>query len=112
MSERLKGKLALVTGASSGIGRACAVALAREGAEVIATARRRDRLQAMEGAVGAGTIRGFAGDIDDIGFVRELAAHAAAANLLVHNAGVLSYAPLMDLTDAECEAMFRTNVMS
>lgn len=110
MSERLKGKLALVTGAGGGIGRACAVALAREGASVIASDRHGERLRALENAVDG--IRGIAGDVTDSGFVRELAAQAAAANLLVHNAAVVNYAPLLELSDADCEAMFRTNVLA
>jgi NADP-dependent 3-hydroxy acid dehydrogenase YdfG len=47
MSEKLKGKVAIVTGASAGIGEACARALAAEGAQIIVTARRKERLDAL-----------------------------------------------------------------
>ncbi len=52
MSEQLKGTVALVTGASSGIGEATAVALAAEGAAVAIAARRRDRLDALAARIG------------------------------------------------------------
>jgi NADP-dependent 3-hydroxy acid dehydrogenase YdfG len=113
MNGRLHGKLALVTGASSGIGRASAAALAREGAEVIATGRRERELQALvdrcrkEG----GRARSVAGDIDEPAFVRALAGQAKEADILVNSAGTLTYAPLLDITDEEIDAMFQTNVI-
>ena len=113
MSGRLQGKLALVTGASSGIGRASAAALAREGAEVIATGRRKDALQALAAQCqrDGGRVRFVAGNIDDAGFARSLAHEAKEADILVNSAGTLTYAPLLDLTDDEIDAMFRTNVI-
>src|SRR6478752_903701 len=49
MARQLEGKVAIVTGASAGIGRACALALAREGAKLVLTARRRERLEQLAG---------------------------------------------------------------
>lgn len=117
MSEsagRLHGKLAVVTGASAGIGRATAIALAAEGASVLATARRESELRSLaEQCTGlAGDVRWLAGDITDRRVVAELAAQAADADLLINNAGILIYAPLIELSAEQCEAMFRVNVLA
>lgn len=114
LPERLVGRLALVTGASSGIGRAVAAALAHEGARVIATARRADRLAALAEACksSTGRIEPIAGDINDEAFIRKLAAVASGANILVNSAGTLAYAPFLELTADECDAMFATNVLA
>jgi NAD(P)-dependent dehydrogenase (short-subunit alcohol dehydrogenase family) len=52
MSERLKGKIGIVTGAGSGIGRACAIALASEGARVALVGRRKDRVEEVAHKIG------------------------------------------------------------
>jgi NADP-dependent 3-hydroxy acid dehydrogenase YdfG len=111
---RLAGRLALVTGASAGIGRATAVALAREGAAIIATGRREAELAtlAAECVAAGGSARPLAGDLNDPAFLATLAAAAAAADIFVNNAGVLTYAPLLELTDAQCAAMFQVNVLA
>lgn len=108
---RLRGRVALVTGASAGIGRATALSLAREGATVIATGRREAELAALAGECGGGA-RAIAGDLDDARFVRSLAEQAADADILVNNAGWLVYAPLLEITPEQCEAMLRTNVVA
>ena len=109
MSAPLTGKAVLVTGASAGIGRATAAALARAGAKVIATGRRQAELDALKKQVSVHTM---AGDLNDTSFVDELAATARDVDIFVNNAGVLKYAPLLEMEDADCEAMFRTNVLS
>jgi NADP-dependent 3-hydroxy acid dehydrogenase YdfG len=110
--DSLHGRRALVTGASAGIGRATATALAREGATVLASGRRASELQALKNAYPAGMVETLAGDLDDAGFAGELARAAGAVDIFVNNAGVLTYAPILEITDAECEAMFRTNVLA
>ena len=111
---RLAGKLALVTGATSGIGRATALALAREGATVMANGRRQAALdEVLAQAAGLpGRIRAVAGDVSDTAFVKRMAADAADADILCANAGTLTYAPFLDITTEEIEAMFRVNVLS
>jgi 3-hydroxy acid dehydrogenase / malonic semialdehyde reductase len=112
MSVPLSGKAVLVTGASAGIGRATVVALAQAGAKVIATGRRRMELDNLARECSAGAIETIAGDLNDARFVDDLAGKAGDVDILVNNAGILKYAPLMDMTDADVDAMFRTNVLS
>jgi 3-hydroxy acid dehydrogenase/malonic semialdehyde reductase len=109
MPSELSGKQVLVTGASAGIGRACAVALASAGAKVIATGRRTAELQSLKKEVPVETI---AGDLNNAAFAAQLAAAAEEADLFVNNAGILKYAPFLDTSDEDCEAMFRTNVLA
>mgnify|MGYP002476541954 CR=1 FL=1 len=65
--KRFEGRVMLVTGATSGIGRCCARRLAEEGAKVVAAGRRRDRLEALEEEVTAagGQLLGVPGDVRD-----------------------------------------------
>lgn len=112
MAAPLSGKAVLVTGASAGIGRACAVALAHAGAGIIATGRRKAELEALKKQCPGGSVETLAGDLNDAGFVEALATAAREVDVFVNNAGVLKYAPLLEMTDDECEAMFRTNVLA
>ena len=112
MSTSLVGKAVLVTGASAGIGKATAIALARSGAKVIATGRRQTALAALQQQCGEKAVETIAGDLNDARFVNELAQLARDVDIFVNNAGVLKYAPIMDMTDADCEWMFRTNVLA
>src|SRR6478672_5964425 len=111
ISMSLSGKTVLVTGASAGIGRATAVALVGAGAKILATGRRKAELEALKTQCG-GAVETIAGDLNDIHFVDELASAARGVDIFVNNAGVLKYAPLMDMTDDDCESMFRTNVLA
>ena len=112
MSETLSGKLALVTGASAGIGRATVLALVEAGARVLATGRRKAELDALAKQCGGQAVEVVAGDLNDAAFVAELATRAADVDIMVSNAGILTYAPLMDMTFDETEAMFRINVLA
>lgn len=104
--------MVLVTGASAGIGRATTVALAKAGAKILATGRRKAELDATARRCAAGAVETVAGDLNDAHFADELAEAAREVDIFVSNAGVLKYAPLLDMTDADCEAMFRTNVLA
>jgi NADP-dependent 3-hydroxy acid dehydrogenase YdfG len=74
----LSGQTALVTGASAGIGRASAVALAQAGAKVVATGRRKAELDALAKECGKNAVEPVVGDINDAGFVADLARRAGA----------------------------------
>src|SRR3984893_16311348 len=112
MSMPLSGKAVLVTGASAGIGRATAIALAQAGARIIATGRRKPELDTLAKQCGGVAVETIAGDLNDARFVDDLANRAPDVDILVNNAGILKYAPLMDTTDKDCEDMFRTNVLA
>jgi NADP-dependent 3-hydroxy acid dehydrogenase YdfG len=112
MSGSLSGKSVLVTGASAGIGRATVLALVAAGARVLATGRRKAELDALARECGGQAVEAIAGDLNDAAFVAALAARADGVDIMVSNAGILTYAPLMDMTFDETEAMFRTNVLA
>lgn len=90
----LEGRIALVTGASQGIGRACALELAKQGAVVALAARNLDKLAevAAEIAAAGGTAHAFALDVSNEESIKECAktvlAHYGGVNILVNNAGV------------------------
>jgi len=94
-AKQLEGRTALVTGASQGIGRAIALAFARNGADIVATARTEDKLRALAAEVEALGVRALAVPAN-IAVEREIDAVAAAAtaafggvDILVNNAGII-----------------------
>jgi 3-oxoacyl-[acyl-carrier protein] reductase len=120
MQPQLEGKVALVTGASAGIGRASAVALAHAGAHLVVTARRAERLQALQAQLKAD---GATGQVTIVtGDAREDATASAAVqaaidahgrlDILVNNAGVGIYKTIGDTSLADYETMFDSNVRS
>lgn len=108
----LQGKTVLITGASAGIGRACALQLAQQGAHIIALGRRQEALDALAAALPAGQVRTLAGDLNDEAFVQKIDALAPELDAFVNNAGVLRYAPILELTPADNQWMFQTNVLA
>jgi len=116
MTKRLEGTVALVTGASSGIGEATAVALAEEGATVALVARRRDRLEALAGRIGgAGKALVIEADITDPGQAEHAVATTVAElgrlDTLVNNAGVMLLGPIVDAPIEEWQRMVNLNVL-
>jgi NADP-dependent 3-hydroxy acid dehydrogenase YdfG len=108
----LNGKTILITGASAGIGRACTQQLARQGAQIIALGRRQDALDTLAASLPRGQVRTLAGDLNDEGFVQQIDALAPELDGFVNNAGVLRYAPILELTPADNQWMFQTNVLA
>jgi 3-oxoacyl-[acyl-carrier protein] reductase len=114
----LAGLRVIVTGASSGIGAHTARHLVGLGADVLATARRMDRLEALaaELSAGPGRLVPFRADVTVDADARAMVAAAAAAfgglDALVNNAGSEVQAPIDRLTEAQLEGMLRANVVS
>jgi NAD(P)-dependent dehydrogenase (short-subunit alcohol dehydrogenase family) len=108
----LDGRIALVTGGTSGIGRATAVRLAREGAEVIVHGRDADRGEQVVAEIeqAGGKARFVAADLSDPAEIRRLADEAGDVGVLVNNAGFSWFGPTADLDVATYDALFDANV--
>jgi NADP-dependent 3-hydroxy acid dehydrogenase YdfG len=101
--------IAVVTGASSGIGAATARRLAAEGYDVIAAARRADRLATLAAEIGG---RAVVLDVTDEASVRALAEEIEVCHVLVNNAGgAFGVAPVESATDDDWQRMWDVNVM-
>ena len=115
MTDVIAGARALVTGASSGIGAALAVALAREGATVGICARREDRLTEVFEQVRALAPESRmwvfdVGDLDAIpAFVARVEAELGGIDILVNNAGIPKRRRIPELSDADLEEVMRIN---
>ena len=114
----IRGKAALVTGASSGIGRDTAIDLARRGARVAICARRVDRLEETlaECRKHAPASRAYPCDVRDREQIRRTAAAAVAdlgpIDILINNAGVSAYHLFTEAPEEEFEEMMRANYFS
>ncbi len=101
--------VAVVTGASSGIGAAAARHLARAGFEVVLGARRLDRIEAIAREIDG---RAAVLDVTDEASIRTFAAQVPRANVLVNNAGIaIQRDPVAEMKAGDWTAMWRTNVL-
>ncbi len=118
MAGKLTGKVALITGASAGIGRACAQALAAEGAHLVLTARRQDRFEELKAAHEKDGLRVLAvtGDAREESTARQTVQAALEAfgqiDILINNAGVGNYKNLVDTSAEDYDEMMDSNVRS
>ncbi len=116
MTKPLEGTVTLVTGASSGIGEATALALAEDGAAVALVARRRDRLEALAERIGVSTKTIVVeADITDRAQAQDAVARTVAElgrlDTLVNNAGVMLLGPIVDAPVDEWERMVHLNLL-
>jgi NAD(P)-dependent dehydrogenase (short-subunit alcohol dehydrogenase family) len=107
-------RTALVTGATSGIGRAAALQLARDGWEVVVQGRNADRGAEVVAAIQAegGRARFVSSNLSDLGDVRHLAEEVGEVDVLVNNAGASWFGPTADLDGSGFDSLFDGNVRS
>lgn len=109
MANRLAGKLAVCTASGAGIGRATAIAFAREGAHVVATDLYEEKLQGLKEE---GVAECLALDVRDTGAIQALASRLAPIDILFNAAGFVHHGTVLDCTDAEWDFAFDLNVRS
>lgn len=118
MKNRLKDRIALVTGASSGIGEATALALAEQGAKVAIAARRKDRLDQLAakladlGAEPLVLVADLASEAEAQRIVKETEAHYGRLDILINNAGVMYLEPVAEADLGRWRRMLELNVLS
>ncbi|HZX71765.1 MAG TPA: SDR family oxidoreductase [Rhodanobacter sp.] len=112
----LKGRKAIVTGSTAGIGRAIAEGLARAGAAVVINGRGEERVSAtlreMRTLFPGADITGFAADLVTAEGAAAFSARTTDADILVNNLGTARPKPFLELTDSDWRDMFEINVMS
>jgi len=113
MSFGLEGRIVFITGASRGIGRACAVEYHRAGCSIVATARSLDRLEALAAELGGQRVLPVAMDVTDAG-QRQAALRAARErfgriDVLVNNAGWAAFGPMLTLAGEHAAQMLNLN---
>ena len=115
--RRIAGLRAIVTGASSGIGRAVVVELVGRGAGVVGLARREERLRELEGQLaGPGKFAWLAGDVtsreDRAAAIRLCCERFGGLDCLVNNAGIGALGPFADADEARLRRVFEVNLFA
>ncbi|MFL6461953.1 MAG: SDR family NAD(P)-dependent oxidoreductase, partial [Nitrososphaeraceae archaeon] len=112
--ERLKDKVAVITGGNSGMGLATAQRFVAEGAYVFITGRRQSELVATVKQIGENNISGVQGDVSNMADLDRLYAtvkeQKGRIDILFANAGVGEFAPLGTITEAHFDKIFSVNV--
>jgi NAD(P)-dependent dehydrogenase (short-subunit alcohol dehydrogenase family) len=116
MDLGLKGKIAVVTGSTAGIGFAIASTLATEGADVVINGRTQQRvdaaLETIRKHASNAKLRGVAADMSSASGVQSFTKEAAEADILVNNVGIFEPKPFAEIPDADWQRFFDVNVMS
>lgn len=116
MDLGLKGKRAMVTGSTAGIGFATALGLAREGASVVVNGRTASRVEAAARKIGADVpgseVTGIAADLSTAAGCATLTERVPELDILVNNLGIFESKPFEEISDADWMRFFETNVMS
>jgi len=116
MDLLLKGKLALVTGSTAGIGFAIAEGLAREGATVIVNGRSEARaakaVQNIQDKIPDAKVESFAGDLSTVETCEALTSRYPEIDILVNNLGIFNPQPFEQISDDEWRRFFEVNVLS
>ena len=116
MNIDLKGKTALVTGSTSGIGHAIAKGLAGAGADVVINGRTQAKVDAAVAAIAkampGGKLRGVAADVSTADGCQKLIAALPDADILINNAGIFEPKGFLEIPDEDWSRFFEVNVMS
>jgi len=115
MDLNLRGKRALVSGSTAGIGLAIVTVLANEGARVIVNGRAQasvDGIIAKLQSETGGNIAGFSGDLSQASVAEDLARQYPDVEILVNNLGIFEPKPFEEIPDADWVRFFKVNVLS
>jgi NAD(P)-dependent dehydrogenase (short-subunit alcohol dehydrogenase family) len=116
MDLGLKGKVAVVSGSTAGIGLAIATTLAREGANVILNGRTEERVdkavKTVRGAVSGAQVHGVAADLGNVEGIGKFVRQVPLADVLVNNLGIFEPKPFLEIADQDWLRFYEVNVMS